>query len=113
MPEAKVTVSIGPGKEITLSAGKIAKLANGSCVTRLGDTTVLSAACSGDAKPGQDFFPLQVDYREKYSAAGRFPGGYIKREGRPSDKEILICRMADRPIRPLFRTNARGCFTRS
>ncbi len=102
MPEAKVTVSIGPGKEITLSTGKIAKLANGSCVIRQGDTTVLSAACSGAAKPGQDFFPLQVDYREKYSAAGRFPGGYIKREGRPSDKEILICRMADRPIRPLF-----------
>ena len=102
MPEAKVTVNIGPGKDITLSTGKIAKLANGSCVIRQGDTTVLSAACSGDAKPGQDFFPLQVDYREKYSAAGRFPGGYIKREGRPSDKEILICRMADRPIRPLF-----------
>lgn len=54
------------------------------------------------AKPGQDFFPLQVDYREKYSAAGRFPGGYIKREGRPSDKEILTCRMTDRPLRPLF-----------
>ncbi|MBR4665851.1 MAG: polyribonucleotide nucleotidyltransferase [Lentisphaeria bacterium] len=102
MPEAKVVVNIGPGKDITLSTGKIAKLANGSCVIRQGDTTVLSAACSGDAKPGQDFFPLQVDYREKYSAAGRFPGGYIKREGRPSDKEILICRMADRPIRPLF-----------
>ena len=102
MPEAQVVVNIGPGKDITLSTGKICKLANGSCVTRMGDTTVLSAACSGAAKPGQDFFPLQVDYREKYSAAGRFPGGYIKREGRPSDKEILICRMADRPIRPLF-----------
>ena len=102
MPEASVTISIGAGKEITISTGKIAKLANGSCVVRQGDTTVLSAACSGNAKPGQDFFPLQVDYREKYSAAGRFPGGYIKREGRPSDKEILICRMADRPIRPLF-----------
>ena len=69
---------------------------------RQGDTIVFSAACSGEAKKGQDFFPLQVDYREKYSAAGKFPGGYIKRKGRPSDKEILICRMADRPIRPLF-----------
>lgn len=102
MPEEKVIVNIGPGKDIEISTGKIAKLANGSCTLRLGDTTVLVAACSGAAKPGQDFFPLQVDYREKYSAAGRFPGGYIKREGRPSDKEILTCRMTDRPLRPLF-----------
>ncbi|OQA80860.1 MAG: Polyribonucleotide nucleotidyltransferase [Lentisphaerae bacterium ADurb.Bin242] len=102
MPEAKVSIPIGPGKEIEISTGKLAKLANGSCLVRQGDTIILSAACSGEAKPGQDFFPLQVDYREKYSAAGRFPGGFIKREGRPSDKEILICRMADRPVRPLF-----------
>jgi len=102
MPEAKVSIPIGSGKEIEISTGKVAKLANGSCLIRQGDTVVLSAACSGGAKPGQDFFPLQVDYREKYSAAGRFPGGFIKREGRPSDKEILICRMADRPVRPLF-----------
>ncbi len=102
MPEAKVSIPIGSGKEIEISTGKLAKLANGSCLVRQGDTVVLSAACSGGAKPGQDFFPLQVDYREKYSAAGRFPGGFIKREGRPSDKEILICRMADRPVRPLF-----------
>ena len=96
MPEAKVSIPIGSGKEIEISTGKLAKLANGSCLVRQGDTVILSAACSGGAKPGQDFFPLQVDYREKYSAAGRFPGGFIKREGRPSDKEILICRMADR-----------------
>ena len=102
MPEAKVTVNIGPGKDIEIATGKIARLANGSCTLRMGNTVVMVAACSGDAKPGQDFFPLQVDYREKYSAAGRFPGGYIKREGRPTDKEILICRMTDRPLRPLF-----------
>ena len=100
--EFSVTINIGPGRDLTLSAGKLAQLANGSCTVRQGDTIVFSAACSGEAKKGQDFFPLQVDYREKYSAAGKFPGGYIKREGRPSDKEILICRMADRPIRPLF-----------
>ncbi len=101
-PETSVTINIGPGKDITLSTGKILGLANGSCTVRQGDTVVLSAVCSGAAKKGQDFFPLQVDYREKYSAAGRFPGGYIKREGRPSDKEILIMRMTDRPLRPLF-----------
>lgn len=102
MPETKVLINIGPGKDIEISAGKLAQLANGSCTVRQGDTVVLSAACSGAAKKGQDFFPLQVDYREKYSAAGRFPGGYIKREGRPTDKEILIMRMTDRPLRPLF-----------
>ena len=102
MPETSVTINIGPGKDLTLATGKLGGLANGQCTVRLGDTVVFSAACSGAAKKGQDFFPLQVDYREKFSAAGRFPGGYIKREGRPSDKEILICRMADRPIRPLF-----------
>ncbi len=102
MPETTVTINIGGDRTMSISAGKLAHLANGACTVRLGDTVVFSAACSGSAKKGQDFFPLQVDYREKFSAAGRFPGGYIKREGRPSDKEILICRMADRPIRPLF-----------
>jgi polyribonucleotide nucleotidyltransferase len=68
----------------------------------MGDTMLLATACSGPARPGADFFPLQVDYREKYSAAGKFPGGYIKREGRPSTKEILTCRVTDRPLRPLF-----------
>ncbi|MBR2722717.1 MAG: polyribonucleotide nucleotidyltransferase [Lentisphaeria bacterium] len=104
MAEQKVTFNVAPNdsRTIEISSGKIAKLANGSCVVRLGDTVVMVAACSGDAKPGQDFFPLQVDYREKYSAAGKFPGGYIKREGRPTDKEILTCRVTDRPLRPLF-----------
>ncbi len=102
MPETTVTVNLGPGKDLTISTGKLCALANGSCTVRMGDTVVLSAACSGPAKKGQDFFPLSVDYREKYSAAGRFPGGYIKREGRPSTKEILTCRFTDRPIRPLW-----------
>ncbi|MDD3117683.1 MAG: polyribonucleotide nucleotidyltransferase [Victivallales bacterium] len=103
MSEAKkITVDLGNDCTIEISTGKIARLANGSCVVRQGDTSVLVAACSGTASPDADFLPLQVDYREKYSAAGKFPGGYIKREGRPSEKEILTCRMTDRPIRPLF-----------
>ncbi len=102
MAETKVSVEIAPGKTIEISTGKMANLANGSCIIRMGDTVLLAACCSGDARKGSDFFPLQVDYREKYSAAGKFPGGYIKREGRPSDKEILTCRMTDRPLRPLF-----------
>lgn len=100
--EKSVTIDIGGGRELVVSTGKLAGLANGSCVLTLGETTLLVAACSGPPRPGADFFPLQVDYREKYSASGRFPGGYIKREGRPSDKEILTCRMTDRPVRPLF-----------
>ena len=102
MAEEKVVFNIADDKTMEISTGKIAKLANGSCVVRMGDTMLLAAACSGPARPGSDFFPLQVDYREKYSAAGTFPGGYIKREGRPSTKEILTCRVTDRPLRPLF-----------
>ena len=102
MQETKVSMELTPGKTMEISAGKLAHLANGSCVVRMGDTCVLAAACSGPAREGADFFPLQVDYREKFSAAGRFPGGFIKREGRPTDKEILTMRMTDRPIRPLF-----------
>lgn len=100
--EKSITFQMSGGKEITISTGKLANLASGSCTIRQGDTIVISACCSGPAREDSDFFPLQVDYREKYSAAGIFPGGYIKREGRPSDREILACRMADRPIRPLF-----------
>ncbi len=102
MAEEKVIFNIAEDKTMELSTGKIAKLANGSCVVRMGDTILLATACSGSPRPGTDFFPLQVDYREKYSAAGKFPGGYIKREGRPSTKEILTCRVTDRPLRPLF-----------
>jgi polyribonucleotide nucleotidyltransferase len=102
MAEEKIVFEFDGSRNMEISTGKVAKLANGSCVVRLGDTVVLAAACSGAPREGTDFFPLQVDYREKYSAAGKFPGGYIKREGRPSTKEILTCRMIDRPIRPLF-----------
>lgn len=102
MAEEKIVFQFDGERTMEISTGKVAKLANGSCLVRLGDTIVLTAACSGAPREGTDFFPLQVDYREKYSAAGKFPGGYIKREGRPSTKEILTCRMIDRPIRPLF-----------
>ncbi len=102
MAEQKVSFQLPDGRFVEIATGKIAKLAGGACTVRLGDTVLMVAACSGPAKPGTDFLALQVDYREKYSAAGRFPGGYIKREGRPSKKEILTCRLTDRPLRPLF-----------
>src|ERR1700687_5602829 len=91
------------GQKITLETGKIAKQASGSVVARSGESVVLLTACSNEApKPGAGFFPLTVDYREYSYAAGKFPGGFIKREGRPSEKEILTSRLIDRPIRPLF-----------
>ena len=96
------TVDLGNGRPITIETGKLAGQANGAITVQQGETILLVAAVASDPRPGQDFFPLQVDYREKYSAAGKFPGGFIKREGRPSDKEILTMRMTDRPLRPLF-----------
>ena len=91
------------GQTITLETGKIAKQANGAVVVRCGDAVVLATACSNEEpKQGASFFPLTVDYREYTYAAGKFPGGFIKREGRPSEKEILTSRLIDRPIRPLF-----------
>ena len=91
------------GRKITLETGKIAKQANGAVVVRSGDSVVLVSACMSDQpKPGAGFFPLTVDYREYTYAAGKIPGGFIKREGRPSEKEILTSRLIDRPIRPLF-----------
>src|SRR3974377_2098779 len=101
MPE-KATAPIGD-KQIIIETGKIAKQADGAVTVQLGETMVI-VGCVGAAKPkpGQDFFPLTVDYREKAAAAGKFPGGYFKREGRPTEKEILTCRLIDRPIRPLF-----------
>jgi polyribonucleotide nucleotidyltransferase len=91
------------GRKITLETGKMAKQANGAVVVRSGDSVVLVSACMADeAKPGAGFFPLTVDYREYTYAAGKIPGGFIKREGRPSEKEILTSRLIDRPIRPLF-----------
>jgi len=100
--EKKVSFDLGDGRMVEISTGKMANLANGSCIVRQGDTSILVAVCSGSAREDADFLPLQVDYREKYSAAGKFPGGFVKREGRPTDKEILTCRLTDRPIRPLF-----------
>jgi len=98
-----VEVDLGGGRVITIETGKIAKQANGSVVVRSGETVVLVTACtSPEPKPGANFFPLTVDYREYTYSAGRFPGGFIKREGRPTEKEILTCRLIDRPIRPLF-----------
>jgi polyribonucleotide nucleotidyltransferase len=87
---------------LVLETGKLAKQAHGACVVRYADTVVLVAAVEGEAIEGRDFFPLTVDYREKTYAAGKFPGGFIKREGRPTTKEILTARLTDRPIRPLF-----------
>ena len=98
----KVTTPIGD-KQIIIETGKLAKQADGAVTVQLGETIVLVAAVAATkAKEGQDFFPLTVDYREKAAAAGKFPGGYFKREGRPTEKEILTCRLTDRPIRPLF-----------
>jgi polyribonucleotide nucleotidyltransferase len=92
-----------PELGITFSTGSVANLANGAVNVCVGETNVFVTACvAQNMKPGQDFFPLTVDYREKYAAAGRFPGGYFKREGRPSEKEILTSRLCDRPCRPLF-----------
>ncbi len=100
--QQKVTAKIG-GNEIFIETGKIARLADGAVIVTCADTTVLVCAVSALAiKEGQDFFPLTVDYREKAAAAGKFPGGYFKREGRPTEKETLTSRMIDRPLRPLF-----------
>jgi len=91
------------GSKVSIETGKIAKQANGSVVVRSGDSVVLVTACSNDyPKPGANFFPLTVDYREYTYAAGKYPGGFIKREGRPSEKEVLTSRLIDRPVRPLF-----------
>jgi len=98
----KITAAIGD-KQITIESGKLAKQADGAVTVQMGETIILVAAVAATkAKEGQDFFPLTVDYREKAAAAGKFPGGYFKREGRPTEKEILTCRLTDRPIRPLF-----------
>src|SRR5690349_7205058 len=98
----KVVCPIGQS-QITIETGKLAKQADGAVTVQLGDTIVIVAAVAATkAKAGQDFFPLTVDYREKAAAAGKFPGGYFKREGRPTEKEILTSRLIDRPIRPLF-----------
>ena len=100
------TVSLPDGRTISLETGKLAKQADGAVMLRMGDTMLLATVCAAkDAVPGTDFMPLQCDYREKYSAAGRFPGGFTKREGRASDYEILTSRLVDRALRPLFPSN--------
>src|SRR3954454_19478224 len=90
------------GKVLTLETGRLAKQASGAVVVRVGETMSLVATVAAPGREGLDFFPLTVDYREKVYAAGKFPGGFIKREGRPTTKEILTSRLIDRPIRPLF-----------
>jgi polyribonucleotide nucleotidyltransferase len=105
--QQKVTAQVG-ATPISIETGKIARLADGAVVVTCGDTMVLASAVSAtNIKEGQDYFPLTVDYREKAAAVGKFPGGYFKREGRPTEKETLTSRMIDRPLRPLF---AQGYF---
>src|SRR5499427_5777664 len=105
MEEQRVTVDLG-GQTLTISTGKWAKLAGGSAVVQLGGTVVLVAASASKvASPNRDFVPLTVDYRERTYAAGKIPGGFFKREGRPTEKEVLSSRLSDRPIRPLFEKN--------
>ena len=100
------TVSLPDGRTISIETGKVAKQCDGSCVLRMGNTVLLATVCAAkDAVPGTDFMPLQVDYREQYAAAGRFPGGFTKREGKATDNEILTSRLVDRVLRPLFPSN--------
>ncbi len=105
---AKVEKEIA-GRTLTIETGKIARQANGATTVRYGDTQVFTAVTSSSARFGMNFFPLTVDYREKTTAAGKFPGGFIKREGRPTTKEILTCRLIDRPMRPMFP----DCYTKN
>ncbi|MCL2561726.1 MAG: polyribonucleotide nucleotidyltransferase [Rikenellaceae bacterium] len=101
--ETKKTISMADGREITISTGKLAKQADGAVVVQMGDTMLLAAVTAAkDAKEDVDFMPLSVDYKEKYAAAGRYPGGFLKREARPNDSEILVARLIDRALRPLF-----------
>jgi polyribonucleotide nucleotidyltransferase len=96
-------IELSDGRTITLETGKLAKQADGSVTLRMGDTMLLATVCAAkDATPGTDFMPLQVEYKEKFASFGRFPGGFLKREGRPSDNEILTSRLIDRALRPLF-----------
>ena len=99
---SKVSVTVG-GKEITIETGRIAKQANGSCLVTCEGSAVLATVCAGErSKEVLDFVPVSVEYNEKFYAAGKIPGGFVKREGRPKDKEILVSRLIDRPMRPLF-----------
>src|SRR6201982_2232615 len=97
----KVSAMIGD-RELSIEIGKLAKQANGSALVSYGETVVLVTACAAEPREGLDFFPLTVDYRENFYAAGKIPGGFFKREGKPSEREVLNSRMIDRPIPPLF-----------
>ena len=100
------TLQLADGRTITIETGKVAKQADGAVMLKMNNTVLLATVCAAkDAVPGTDFMPLQVDYREQYSAAGRFPGGFTKREGKASDNEILTSRLVDRVLRPLFPSN--------
>ena len=100
------TVELPDGRTISIETGKLAKQADGAVMLRMNNTMLLATVCAAkDAVPGTDFMPLQVEYREKYYAAGRFPGGFTKREGKANDDEILTCRLVDRALRPLFPSN--------
>jgi polyribonucleotide nucleotidyltransferase len=102
----KKTITLSDGRTITLETGKVAKQADGSVELRMGGTMLLATVCtSRDVTPGTDFMPLTVEYKEKYASAGRFPGGFTKREGKSSDYEILTSRLIDRALRPLFPSN--------
>ena len=94
-------ISLG-SSNLTLETGRLAKQADGSCIARMGDTMVLTTACAQTTGAPRDFLPLTVDYREYAAAGGRIPGGFFKREGRPTEKEIITSRLIDRPLRPLF-----------
>ena len=97
------TIKLPDGREITLETGKLAKQADGSVVVRMGNTMLLATVVSSqEAKEGIDFLPLSVDYQEKFASAGKIPGGFLKREGRLSDHEVLVSRLVDRALRPLF-----------
>ncbi len=97
------TITLGDGRTISIETGKLAKQADGSVMVRMGDTMLLATVCSAqDAVPGSDFMPLSVEYKEKFASSGRFPGGFLRREGRASDYEILVSRLVDRALRPLF-----------
>src|ERR1700687_4574320 len=99
----EVSVELAGGKRLSFETGKLAKQAHGAAVVRIGDTVVLATAtANADPREGIDFFPLTVDYREYTYAGGRFPGGFIKREGRMSEREVLTSRQIDRPVRPMF-----------
>src|SRR3989337_980611 len=105
----KKSYTLGDGRTIEIETGKLAKQAHGSVVLKMGNTMLLATVVSDkEATEGTDFLPLTVEYKEKYAAAGRFPGGFLKREARPSDSEILVCRLIDRALRPLFPDNYHG-----